>query len=90
MLIGLDFYCSFVTKDNVRKGSNEPAGVRTSLDSVFCGPTGGHGQECTVTIIVQIGVEGQLNETLELGIHWYEPYRSSPSTNPSKAMVLKR
>ena len=74
MLIGLDFYCSFVTKDNVRKGSNEPAGVRTSLDSVFCGPTGGHGQECTVTIIVQIGVEGQLNETLELGIHWYEPY----------------
>ena len=23
---------------------------------------------------VQIGVEGQLNETLELGIHWYETY----------------
>ena len=90
MLIGLDFYYSFVTKDIVRGGSNEPVAVRTSLHWVFYGPAGGHGQECTVSMNVQIGVEGQLNETLELGIHWYEPYRSSPSTNPSKAMVLKR
>ena len=64
MLIGLDFYYSFVTKDIVLGGSNEPVAVRTSLDWVFCGPTGCHGQECTVSMNVQTGVEGQLNETL--------------------------
>ena len=64
VLIGLDFYYSFKTTDIVGGGSNETVAVRTSLDSVFCGPTGGHGQEFTVSMNVQIGVEGQLNETL--------------------------
>ena len=48
VLIGLDFYYSFVTRDIVRGGSREPVAVRTTLGWVFCGPTGGHGQECTV------------------------------------------
>ena len=52
MLIGLDFYCSSVTKDIVGGGSNEPVAVRTSLHWVFCGPAGRHDQECTVSINV--------------------------------------
>lgn len=94
VLISLDFYYSFVTRDNVRGGSNEPVAVCTSLGWVVCGPIGGHGQECTVSMNVQIGVEEQLNETLQkfwnlesIGI---KPTESPPSTNPSEAMVLKK
>ena len=94
VLIGLDFYYSFVTRDIVRGGSNEPVAVRTSLGWVFCGPTGGHGQECTVSMNIQIGIEEQLNETPQkfwnlesIGI---KPTESPPSTNPSEAMVLKK
>ena len=94
MLIGFDFYYSFVTKDIVRGGSNEPVAVRTSLHWVFCGPTGGHGQESIVSMNVQNAVEGQLNETLQkfrnLESIVIKPTESSPSTNHSKAMVLKR
>ncbi|XP_068749048.1 uncharacterized protein [Montipora capricornis] len=81
-------------QDIVRGGSNEPVAVRTSLGLVFCGPTGGHGQECTVSVNIQIGIEEQLNETLQkfwnlesIGI---KPTESPPSTNPSEAMVLKK
>ena len=65
VLIGLDFYYSFVTRDIVKGGSSEPVAVRTTLGWVFCGPTGGHDQECTVSMNVQIGAEEQLNETLQ-------------------------
>ena len=49
VLIGLDFYYSFVSRDDVRGGPNEPVALRTSLGWVFCGPTGDHGQDCTVS-----------------------------------------
>ena len=65
MLIGLDFYYSFVTRDVVRGGSSEPVAVRTTLGWVFCSPTGSHDQECTVSMNVQIDVEEQFNETLQ-------------------------
>ena len=55
----------FVTRDVVRGGSSEPVAVRTTLGWVFCGLTGGHDQECTVSMNVQISVEEQLNETLQ-------------------------
>ncbi|XP_068757681.1 uncharacterized protein [Montipora capricornis] len=94
VLIGLDFYYSFVTRDIVRGGSNEPVAVRTSLGWVFCGPTGGHGQECTVSMNIQIGIEEQLNEKLQkfwnlesIGI---KPTESPASPNTSEAVVLKK
>ena len=94
VLIGLDFCYSFVTRDIVRGGSSEPVAIRTSLGWVFCAPTGGHDQECTVSMNVQIGIEEQLNETLQkfwslesIGI---KPAESSCSTSHSEARVLKK
>ena len=49
----------------MRGASSEPVAVRTTLGWVFFGPTGGHDQECTVSMNVQIDVEEQLNETLQ-------------------------
>ena len=54
VLIGLDFYYSFVSRDVVRGGPNEPVALRTSLGWVFCGPAGGHGQDYTVSMSVQV------------------------------------
>ena len=94
VLIGLDFYYSFVTRDIVRGRSSEPVAVRTTLGWVFCGPTGGHDRECTVSMNVQIGVEEQLNETLQkfwdlesIGVR---PAESSVSTTHVEDMVLKK
>ncbi|KAL9985156.1 hypothetical protein ACROYT_G007526 [Oculina patagonica] len=94
VLIGLDFYYSFVTRDIVRGGSSEPVAVRTTLGWVFCGPTGGHDQECTVSMNVQISVEEQLNETLQkfwdlesIGVR---PAESSISTTHAEDVVLKK
>lgn len=81
-----------MTRDIVQGGSNEPVAVRTSLSRVFCGPTGGPDQECTVSMNIQIRVVEQLNETLQrfwnlesIGI---KPTESSTSMTPSEAMVL--
>ena len=94
VLIGLDFYYSFVTRDVVRGSSSEPVAVRTTLGWLFCGPTGGHDQECTVSMNVQIGVEEQLNETLQrfwdlesIGIR---PAESSISTTHAEDVILKK
>ena len=94
VLIGLDFYYSFVTRDIVKGGSNEPVAVRTTLGWVFCGPTGGHDQECSVSMNVQIGAEEQLNETLQkfwdlesIGIR---PAESSISTTHAEDVTLKK
>ena len=94
VLIGLDFYYSFVTRDIVKGGSNEPVAVRTTLGWVFCGPTGGHDQECSVSMNVQIGTEEQLNETLQtfwdlesIGIR---PAESSISTTHAEDVTLKK
>ena len=59
VLIGLDFYYSYMTRDILRGGSSEPLVVCTTLGWVFCGPTGSHDQECTVSMNVQIGVKEQ-------------------------------
>ena len=94
VLIGLDFYYSFVTRDIVKGGSSEPVAVRTTLGWVFCGPTGGHDQECSVSMNVQIGAEEQLNETLQkfwdlesIGIR---PAESSISTTHAEDVTLKK
>ena len=58
VLIGLDFYYSYMTRDILRGGSSEPLVVCTTLGWVFCGPTGSD-QECTVSMNVQIGVKEQ-------------------------------
>ncbi|XP_022809825.1 uncharacterized protein LOC111346826 [Stylophora pistillata] len=94
VLIGLDFYYSFVTKDIVRGGSSEPVAVHTASGWVFCGPTGGHDQECTVSMNVQISVEEQLNETLQkfldlesIGVR---PAESSVSTTNVEDVVLRK
>jgi len=94
VLIGLDFYYSFVTRDVVGGGSSKPVAVRTTLGWVFCGPTGGHDQECTVSMNVQISVEEQLNETLQnfwdlesIGIR---PAESSISTTHAEDVILKK
>ena len=94
VLISLDFYYSFVTRDILRGDSCEPVAVRTTLGWVFCGPTGGHGQECTVSMNVQISVEEQLNETLQkfwdlesIGVR---PAESSISTTHAEGVVLKK
>lgn len=59
---------------------------------VFCGPTGGHDQECTASMNVQISVEEQLNETLQkfwdlesIGVR---PAESSVSTTHVEDVVL--
>ena len=61
VLIGLDFYYSYSyyysRRDIMRGGSSEPVVVRTTLGWVFCGPTGSHDKECTVSMNVQIGLE---------------------------------
>ena len=94
VLIGLDFYYSFVTRDVVRGGSGEPVAVRTTLGWVFCGPTGGHDQEYTVSLNVQIVVEEQLNEILQkfwdlesIGIR---PAESSISSTHAEDVILKK
>ncbi|XP_078357270.1 uncharacterized protein LOC144642154 [Oculina patagonica] len=94
VLIGLNFYYSFVTRDIVRGGSSELVAVRTTLGWVFCGPTGGHDQECTVSMNVQISVEEQLNETLQkfwdlesIGVR---PAESSIFTTHAEDVVLKK
>ena len=92
--IGLDFYHSFVSRDVVRGGPNEPVALRTSLGWVFCGPTGGHGQDCTVSMSVQVCANQQLNHTLQkfwnlesIGI---TPVEMSVSTSQSESTVLKK
>ena len=94
VLIGLDFYCSFATRDVVTGDFSEPVAVRTTLGWVFCGPTGAHDQECTVSVNVQIGVGEQLNETLQkfwdlesIGIR---PAESSISTTQAEDVILKK
>lgn len=91
VLIGLDFYYSFVTKDIIRRGSSEPVAVHTALG---CGPTGGHDQECTVSMNVQISVEEQLNETLQkfwdLEFIGVRPAESSVSTTHVEDVVLRK
>ena len=94
VLIGLDFYCSFVSRDVVRGGPNEPVALRTSLGWVFCGPTGGHGQDCTVSMSVQVCANQELNDTLQefwnlesIGI---TPVEMSVSTSQSESTVLKK
>ena len=49
----------------MRGGPNEPVALRTSLGWVFCGPTGGHGQDCTVSMSVQVCANQELNDTLQ-------------------------
>ena len=94
VLIGLDFYYSFVSRDVVRGGPNEPVALRTSLGWVFCGPTGGHGQDCTVSMSVQVCANQELNDTLQkfwnlesIGI---TPVEMSVSTSQSESTVLKK
>ena len=49
----------------MRGGPNEPVALRTSLGWVFCGPTGGYGQDCTVSMSVQVCADQQLDDTLQ-------------------------
>ena len=65
MLVGLDFYYSFVTRDIVKGGTNEPVAVRTSLGCVFCGPSNDNSQECSVSMNVHVCSEKQLTDTLK-------------------------
>ena len=65
VLIALDFYYSFVSRDVVRGGPSEPVALRTSLGWVFRGSTGGHGQDCTVSSSVQACATQELNDTLQ-------------------------
>ena len=78
VLIGLDFYYSFVFRDVVRGGPNEPVALRTSLGWVFCGPAGGNGQDCTVCMSVQVCANQQLNN-----------FRSSGTWRPLVLHLLK-
>ena len=59
---------------------------------VFCGPTGGHDQECTVSMNVEISVEEQLNETLlkfwDLEFIGVKPAESSVSTTHVEDVVV--
>ena len=94
VLIGLDFYYSFVSRDVVRGGPNEPVALRTSLGWVFSGPTGSHGQDCTVSVIVQVCASQELNDTLQkfwnlesIGI---KPVEMPVSTSQSESTVLKK
>ena len=65
VLIGLDFYYSFVTRDIVKADLSEPVAVRTTLGWVLCGPTGTASSESTVSMNVQVSTNDQLNETLQ-------------------------
>ena len=72
----LGFLLFLASRDVVRGGHNEPVALRTSLGWVSCGPTVGHGQDCTVSMSVQLCADQQLDDTLqkslvELGVHWY-------------------
>ena len=78
VLIGLDFYHSVVSRDVVRGVPNEPVALRTSLGWVFCGPAGGHGQDCTVSMSVQVCANQQLNN-----------FRSSGTWRPLVLHLLK-
>lgn len=93
VLIGLDFYYSFVTRDIVKGRPGEPVVVRTSLGWVFCGPTGDSSQECSVTMNVQDCGEEQLNDTLkkfwDLESIGLKPVETTASTNPLEATVLQ-
>jgi len=76
VLIGLDLYYSFVTRDIVKGGPNEPVAVRTSLGWVFCGQTSHSRQECSVSMNVQVcsgGVAPQLLTTSNFIGPWYHP-----------------
>ena len=94
VLIGLDFCYSFVSRDIVRGGPNEPVALRTSLGWVFSGPMGSHGQDCTVSVSVQVCASQELNDTLQkfwnlesIGI---KPVEMPVSTSQSESTVLKK
>ena len=93
VLIGLDFYYSFVTRDIVKGGPSEPVAVRTSLGWVFCGPTSDSSQECSVSMNVQVCSEDQLNDTLkkfwDLESIGVKPVEMTASTSHKEAMVLQ-
>ena len=83
-----------VSRDVLRGGPNEPVALRTSLGWVFCGPTGGHGQDCTVSMSVQVYADQQINNTLQkfsdlesIGITAVE---ISVLTSQSESTVLKK
>ena len=65
VLIGLDFYYSFVTRDIVKTDLSEPVAVRATLGWALCGPTGTASSESTVSMNVQVSTNDQLNETLQ-------------------------
>ena len=66
VLIGLDFYYSFVTRDVVKTEPSEPVAVRTVLGWVLCGPTGiGDTEPTSVSMNIHVSGNDQLNETLQ-------------------------
>ena len=66
VLIGLDFYYSFVTRDVVKAGPSDPVAVRTVLGWVLCGPTGtGDTEPTRVSMNVHVSTSDQLNETFQ-------------------------
>jgi hypothetical protein len=68
VLIGLDFYYSFVTWDIVKAelaDPSEPVAVHTTLGWVLCGPTDTASSESTVSMNVNISMNDRLNETLQ-------------------------
>ena len=66
VLIGLDFYYSFVTRDVVKAVPSDPVAFRTVLGWVLCGPTGtGDTEPTRVSMNVHVSTSDQLNETLQ-------------------------
>lgn len=51
--------------DIVRGGPNVPVAIRKTLGWAFCGQTGDGGQECSVSMNVQVCSEEQSNHTLK-------------------------
>ena len=93
VVIGLDFYYSFVTREIVKGGPNEPVAVRTISGWVFCGPTGDCGQECSVCMNVQVSTDEHLNDTLQkfwnlesIGI---KPVETEASASHTEPMILQ-
>ena len=66
VLIGLDFYYSFVTRDIVKADPSEPVAICTIFGWVLCGPTGSPSEESTLSMNVHIATNEQLNQTLRL------------------------